>query len=138
MLANAITLTHLLLTFAVIVLFDRHHNLNIALIGTIAFIFILDAVDGSVARKRNETSETGQPLISCLTGSLKTPSGFISPQRGNYRYGCRSRLWHVGLSPILYKTPPRQKRKAVSDGHTPSLNHVSAAGSTVPSRCSPL
>lgn len=59
MLANAITATRLLLTFAVIVLFDRHRNLNIALMGTIAFIFILDAVDGSVARKRNETSETG-------------------------------------------------------------------------------
>lgn len=59
MLANAITVMRLLLTFVVIVLFDRHHNLNIALIGTIAFIFILDALDGSVARKRNETSETG-------------------------------------------------------------------------------
>lgn len=36
----------------------RHRTLDILLIFTIAFIFRLDAVDGSVARKRNETSET--------------------------------------------------------------------------------
>lgn len=59
MLANTITLTRLLLTFVVIAQFGRHRTLDIALIFTIAFIFILDAVDGSVARRRNETTETG-------------------------------------------------------------------------------
>ena len=59
MLANTLTVTRLLLTFGVIALLNRHHTLDIALISTIALIFALDAVDGYIARRRNETSETG-------------------------------------------------------------------------------
>ena len=59
MLANTITLIRLLLTFIVIVLLKRYPFLNIACLGIIAFIFVLDAVDGIVARKRNEVSEFG-------------------------------------------------------------------------------
>lgn len=59
MLANTITLFRVFLTFLVIALFGHHRVLDIALIFTIAIIFTLDAVDGIVARRRNETSETG-------------------------------------------------------------------------------
>ena len=59
MLANTITITRTVYTFLVIALFRRHPPLDIALIFSIAVIFILDAVDGIVARNRNETSETG-------------------------------------------------------------------------------
>ena len=59
MLANAITLLRLLLTFVVIALFHRHFYLDVVLLGTIAIIFALDAVDGYVARKQNQTSVFG-------------------------------------------------------------------------------
>ena len=59
MLANTITLCRILLTFGVIVLFKLNVNLNIACIITIVIIFVLDAVDGTVARIRNETSKFG-------------------------------------------------------------------------------
>ena len=62
MLANAITLTRLLLTFAVITMFGGYLTLDIALIAMIALIFILDALDGRVARRRNETSKLGAVL----------------------------------------------------------------------------
>lgn len=62
MLANTITLARLPLTFAVIAAFGRHRKLDTVLIALIALIFVLDAVDGSVARRRNETSETGALL----------------------------------------------------------------------------
>ena len=60
MVANIISLSRLLLTFVAIILFGFHRTLNIAVIATIVFIFVLDAVDGYVARKRNETSEVGE------------------------------------------------------------------------------
>lgn len=59
MLANTITIGRTVYTFVVIVLFGRHPTLDIILIFSIAVIFALDAVDGLVARRRNETSETG-------------------------------------------------------------------------------
>ena len=62
MLANIITLTRLLLAFSVVALFGRYRPLDIALIFTILIIFTLDAVDGIIARKRNETSEIGALL----------------------------------------------------------------------------
>lgn len=62
MLANTITFSRLLLTFGVIALIGHHRHLDIALIFTIALIFILDAVDGIVARKRDEITETGALL----------------------------------------------------------------------------
>lgn len=62
MLANAITLVRLLLTFLVIALFQRHFYIDVMLLGTIAIIFALDAVDGYVARQRNEISPVGAML----------------------------------------------------------------------------
>ena len=59
MLANTITIARTIYTFVVIALFRRHPTLDIALIFSIAVIFILDAVDGIVARRRNETSKRG-------------------------------------------------------------------------------
>ena len=60
MVANTVSLCRLLLTFLVIMLFGLHPTLDIGLIATIVLIFALDAVDGYVARKRNETSEVGE------------------------------------------------------------------------------
>ena len=62
MLANTITTSRLLLTFVVIVLFDKNHTLDIILILAVVLIFGLDALDGYVARKRKEISETGALL----------------------------------------------------------------------------
>jgi len=62
MLANTITIARILLTFVVVALFGKHRPLDIALIFSIALIFGLDVVDGIVARKRNEVSETGALL----------------------------------------------------------------------------
>lgn len=59
MLANVITLMRLLLTFGALCLFGLRRELDIVLMATIAFIFTLDAVDGAVARKRNEASAFG-------------------------------------------------------------------------------
>lgn len=65
MLANTVTIACAVLTFAVIALFGHHPALSIALIFTIAVIFALDAVDGYIARKRNDTSEIGAPRHDC-------------------------------------------------------------------------
>ncbi len=62
MIANTITLCRIFLTFFVIAMFGEHPYLDIACIATIALIFTLDAVDGFVARIRNETSEFGAIL----------------------------------------------------------------------------
>ncbi len=60
MAANAITLFRLFLTFIVIGLFQRSNEyIDIACIVTILIIFILDSVDGIVARKQNQTSTFG-------------------------------------------------------------------------------
>ncbi|MCY3722437.1 MAG: CDP-alcohol phosphatidyltransferase family protein [Candidatus Poribacteria bacterium] len=60
MVANTITLGRLLLTFFVVALFGLHRLLDLGLISAIVLIFGLDAVDGYVARKRNEVSEVGE------------------------------------------------------------------------------
>lgn len=57
--ANFITLCRLLLTFAGIALLGQQRFVDIACIATIALIFALDAVDGIVARKSNQTSGFG-------------------------------------------------------------------------------
>ena len=62
MLANSITLLRVLLTFFVLALFQRHFYLDVVLLGIIALIFALDAVDGYVARQRNEISPVGAML----------------------------------------------------------------------------
>lgn len=62
MIANTITFSRLFLTFGVVALLGRHPNLDIVLIATIALIFTLDALDGYIARKHNETSKFGEIL----------------------------------------------------------------------------
>ena len=62
MLANSITLLRVLLTFFVIALFHRHFYFDVVLLGIIALIFALDAVDGYIARKQNQTSDIGAML----------------------------------------------------------------------------
>ena len=59
MIANVITLCRVILTFGVIALFGRNRLLDIAMVVTIVLIFTLDALDGIVARKRDEVSEIG-------------------------------------------------------------------------------
>ena len=66
MIANIITLLRPLLTFVVIALFGVHRTLDLVLIATIPLIYALDALDGYIARKRNETSELGKVLDSVL------------------------------------------------------------------------
>ena len=51
-----------MLTFGVLFVFGKHPRVDIAVIPTIAFIIALDAVDGSIARHRNETSRLGEML----------------------------------------------------------------------------
>ncbi|RKU08151.1 hypothetical protein C6503_23505 [Candidatus Poribacteria bacterium] len=62
MVANTITIHRLLFTFVVIALFGRHRTLDIGLIATIVLIFVLDGVDGYIARRQNETSKLGEVL----------------------------------------------------------------------------
>ena len=59
MIANSITLARLILVFIVVALFGRNFYLDLLMIGLTALILALDAVDGYVARKRNETSDFG-------------------------------------------------------------------------------
>ena len=62
MLANAITVSRLLLTFVVVVFLGDHALYDVFLILTVALIIVLDGVDGWIARRRNEVSETGAVL----------------------------------------------------------------------------
>ena len=62
MIANIITFSRILLTFGIIANFGKHIVLDGTLIFTIVFIFILDALDGYIARKCNETSRFGEIL----------------------------------------------------------------------------
>lgn len=59
MVANAITLIRIFLTFSCLVMFGENIYIDIAAIVIIKIIFILDAVDGYVARRFNNTSTFG-------------------------------------------------------------------------------
>lgn len=59
MTANIITLVRVFLTFLIITLFGKSIFIDTAAIVTIALIFILDAVDGYVARRTHTTSLFG-------------------------------------------------------------------------------
>ena len=59
MTANAITIYRLILTFIVLAVFGTNTYISIACIFTILIIFIMDSVDGIVARKKNQTSTFG-------------------------------------------------------------------------------
>lgn len=65
MIANTITLLRLLLTFAIIGLFGIHRNLDFILVANIPLVYALDALDGYIARKRNETSKLGE-VLDCV------------------------------------------------------------------------
>lgn len=62
MTANAITIGRVMLTFGVIALFGSHHSIDIGVLVVLPLIFALDAVDGAIARYRNETSHIGEIL----------------------------------------------------------------------------
>ena len=64
MLANIITLSRLFSTFVVLALFGRHRKLDLYLFVILGLIFILDALDGYIARQHNETSKLGETLDS--------------------------------------------------------------------------
>ena len=57
--ANAITVYRLILTFIVLAIFGTNTYISIACIVTILIIFIMDSVDGIVARRKNQTSTFG-------------------------------------------------------------------------------
>ena len=62
MTANAITLYRLFFTFIILAIFGRNPNnpnIDIACIAAIAIIFILDAVDGFVARRKDQATTFG-------------------------------------------------------------------------------
>ena len=62
MTANAITLFRLFFTFIILAIFGRNPdnpNIDIACIVAIALIFILDAVDGFVARRKDQATTFG-------------------------------------------------------------------------------
>ena len=59
MTANIITLVRVFLTFLIIACFGKNITIDTAAIVTIALIFILDAVDGYVARRTHTTSLIG-------------------------------------------------------------------------------
>lgn len=62
MTANIITTIRPMLSFLVIGLLGRHPSLDALLCVGILGIFALDAIDGYVARKRNETTKIGEML----------------------------------------------------------------------------
>ncbi len=62
MTANIITLTRIALTFTLIALFGKNRSIDIAAIAIIPLIFGLDAVDGYIARKYNQTNALGAVL----------------------------------------------------------------------------
>lgn len=82
MLANIITISRLLFTFVVIALFGHHRTLDIALIFTIVIIFTLDAVDGIVARKRDEITETGALLDTIADRIIENTFWIYFPAKG--------------------------------------------------------
>ena len=62
MTANHITLIRVLLTLGSLCVFGHHRSLDLAVLVIVPVIFVLDALDGYLARKRNEVS----PLGECL------------------------------------------------------------------------
>jgi len=83
MIANTVTLSRLLLTFGVVALLGRYPNLDIVLIATIAFIFALDALDGYIARKHNETSKFGETLDTLVDRIIENTFWIYFVARGH-------------------------------------------------------
>lgn len=59
MTANIITLIRICVTFTIIILFGNNLYIDVAAIAAIPLIFILDAVDGYIARKYKQTNIFG-------------------------------------------------------------------------------
>lgn len=62
MTANVITSARIVLTFTLIILIGKYLYVDIAAIATVPLIFILDAVDGYVARKYKQANAVGAVL----------------------------------------------------------------------------
>lgn len=62
MTANHITLIRVLLTLGILCVFGHHRILDLAVLAILPVIFVLDALDGYLARKRNEVSRLGECL----------------------------------------------------------------------------
>ena len=60
--ANAITSTRIVLTFMLIAMFGKYIYIDMAATATIPLIFILDAIDGYVARKYKQENASGAVL----------------------------------------------------------------------------
>jgi len=134
MLANIITLTRVLLTFGVIALFGKHRTLDIALIFTIAFIFALDALDGYIARKRNETSESGALLDTLADRIVENTFWLYFTAKGLIP------LWMpTAVMARCFITDALQRMHGClkADRHRHSPAHAPAAAFTVPSKSSP-
>ena len=59
MTANGITLYRLFFTFIILAIFGQNTSIDIVCIAVIALIFILDAVDGFVARRKDQATTFG-------------------------------------------------------------------------------
>ncbi len=84
MIPNLITLFRLFLVFVVIALFGKHVYLDICLAATIGLILFLDAVDGYVARKLNQSSDfgalfdiVGDRIVECILWLYFAVAGLI-------------------------------------------------------------
>lgn len=125
MFANLITLTRQVLTFIVIALFGGPPNLDFVLIAGIAGIFALDAVDGYIARKRNETSKLGEVFDTLADRVIENTFWIYFTAIGMIPLWS----WHAVLSQTPCNTHTNTRK---TDGHTPSHVHVLAVDFTDP------
>ena len=116
MIANLITLFRLILVFVVISLFGHHVYLDILLVGLIGLILFLDAVDGYVARKLNQTSDfgalfdiIGDRIVECIFWVYFSVVGLIPfwipvivIARGFFTDGLRSAAFAQGKTAFRY------------------------------------
>ncbi len=110
MIANLITLFRLILVFVVISLFGQHVYLDMLLVAVIGLILFLDAVDGHVARKLNQTSDfgalfdiVGDRIVECIfwvyfavVGLIPIWIPIIVIARGFFTDGLRSAAFAQG------------------------------------------
>lgn len=82
MTANTITYGRVILTFLVITILGIHHKIDIVLIPTIATIFVLDALDGYIARKQQKTSKSGEVLDTVADRIIENTFYFYFTMRG--------------------------------------------------------
>lgn len=114
MIANSITLLRLILVLIVISLFGKHVYLDVLLVALIGLILFLDAVDGYVARRLNQTSDfgalfdiVGDRIIECIfwvyfavVGLIPIWIPVIVIVRGFFTDGLRSAAFAQGKTPF--------------------------------------